>query len=558
LQRLLHPVERFLLGMTRAYERVLTRSLGHRRPVLIAVTLLFLGSMALLPLLGRDFFPQVDAGQLTVFFRCATGTKLEKTNERLGKFEAFLQEVIPPSDIRMIVSEVGVANNWSAAYTPNAGPQDAVIKVQLNEARSRSSQKFAQLVRQEFERRQQLDPDFADLRISFDTGGMVSAALNYGASSPIEIQLAGGAAQDAYALAREIRDRVRPVPGAADVRILQRFDYPQLLIEIDRKKANQLGLDVYEVFQTVTTALNSSITVDRNFWIDPKTNNQYWIGVQYYDKSETSLQEITNISLKSPRTGEVVNLGTVVKFRRQDSAPAEVVHADLASIVSVMVNTDGRDIGGVVGDIERELQGLELPRGMVLRLSGEYQRMNESFGNLGFGLALASVLVYLLMVALFRSYLTPFIIMFAIPLGLIGVVLTLFLTGTTLNVQSLMGVIFMVGIVVANSTLLVDFANKQRDLGVPVHKAIVTAATTRLRPILMTFLATFLALLPMAIGLGKGSEANVPLGRAVVGGLLTSTALNLFVVPILYTLLNRDRPAVDDESDVMPETPAAP
>ncbi len=547
LQRLLHPAERFLLGLTRRYERLLEVALRHRKLVLSSVAVLFVGSVALLPFIGRDFFPQVDSGQLTVYFRCATGTKLEKTNERLAKFEGFLQEMIPADDVRMIVSEVGVANNWSAAYTPNSGPQDAVIKIQLTDTRLLTSQQYASLLRKEFERRQQIDSDFADLRISFDTGGMVSAALNYGATSPIEIQVVGGAQQDAYAKAREIRDLVTPVAGSADVRILQRFDYPQLLIEIDRQKANQLGLDVYEVFQTVTTALNSSITVDRNFWIDPKSNNQYWIGVQYYEKSEASLQEVNNITLKAPRTGEVVNLGTVVKFRRQDSAPAEVIHDNLASIVSVLVNTDGRDIGGVVSDINRQIKDVTLPRGMVLRMSGEYQRMNESFGNLGFGLALASILVYLLMVALFRSYLSPFIIMFAIPLGLIGVLATLFLTGTTLNVQSLMGVIFMVGIVVANSTLLVDFANKQRDLGAPVHKAITTAAATRLRPILMTFLATFLALMPMAIGLGKGSEANVPLGRAVVGGLLTSTVLNLFVVPILYTLLNRDQPSLTGE-----------
>jgi multidrug efflux pump subunit AcrB len=206
----------------------------------------------------------------------------------------------------------------------------------------------------------------------------------------------------------------------------------------------------------------------------------------------------------------------------------------------VLVNTENRDIGGVAGDIREKLKAVTVPPGMRIDLRGEFSRMNESFGNLGFGLVMASILVYLLLVALFRSFVGPFIIMFAVPLGLIGVLAMLFLTRTTLNVQSSMGVIFMVGIVVANSTLLVDFANKQRDLGASVHKAISVAAATRLRPILMTFLATFLALLPMAIGLGKGSEANVPLGRAVVGGLLTSTALNLFVVPILYTLLNRD------------------
>jgi len=239
-------------------------------------------------------------------------------------------------------------------------------------------------------------------------------------------------------------------------------------------------------------------------------------------------------------SGEVVKLGTLVQFRRLDAAPAELTHDNLANIISVQVNTEGRDIGGVATDVQRRLEGLELPRCMVVRLTGEYQRMNESFGNLGVGLVLAALLVYLLMVAQFRSYLSPFIIMFAVPLGLIGVLLTLYLTHTTLNVWSSMGVIFMVGIVVANSVLLVDFANKQRQLGASVREAITTAASIRLRPIIMIFLATFLDLLPMAIGLGKGSEANVPLARAVVGGLLASTALTLFVVPVMYTLFNRD------------------
>jgi multidrug efflux pump subunit AcrB len=300
---------------------------------------------------------------------------------------------------------------------------------------------------------------------------------------------------------------------------------------------------VQEVFQTVTTVLNSSVSVDRNFWLDPRNGNQYWLAVQYEEKTETSLQELRNIPMTSPRTGETVKLGTLVQFQRLDAAPAELTHDNLANVISVLINTDGRDIGGVATDVESRLADMELPRGMAIRLTGEYQRMNESFSNLGAGLGLASLLVYLLMVAQFRSFLSPLIIMLAVPLGLIGVLLMLFLTGTTLNVWSLMGVIFMVGIGVANSVLLVDFANKQRAQGVSVRQAITTAATIRLRPILMTFLATFLDLLPMAIGMGKGSEANIPLARAVVGGLVASTILTLFVVPILYTLLNRDQPA---------------
>jgi multidrug efflux pump subunit AcrB len=540
-RRFHHGVERFLGGLARRYERVLRVALRFRALVLSAVALLFLAALGLLPFIGREFFPQVDSGQLTIYFRCTTGTKLEKTNERLGKFEAFLKEHIPPSDLRMIVSEVGTTTNWSAAYTANSGPQDAVVKVQLTDERSRTAQEFAALLRHRFEERQAYDEDFRDLRISFDTGGMVSAALNYGASSPIEVQVVAKTISDANAKAREIRDLASTVPGTADVRILQRFDYPQIYIEIDRKEAQRLGLNVHEVFQTVTTALNSSVVVDRNFWLDPQTGNQYWVGVQYEEeKLQTDLEEVKKISLTSRTTGKVVELGELVTFRR-DSGPAELTHDNLANVVSVMVNTEGRDLGGVAADIQAKLDGLELPRGMTVRMSGEYQRMTESFGNLGLGLVLAAVLVYLLMVAQFRSYLSPLIILFAVPLGLIGVLFTLYLTRTTLNVQSAMGVIFMVGIVVANSTLLVDFANRLRTEGVPVYDAITAAARIRLRPILMTFLATFLDLLPMAIGMGKGSEANVPLARAVVGGLLASTCLTLFVVPIMYTLFNRDQ-----------------
>jgi hydrophobic/amphiphilic exporter-1 (mainly G- bacteria), HAE1 family len=289
--------------------------------------------------------------------------------------------------------------------------------------------------------------------------------------------------------------------------------------------------------------MNSSIQVDRNFWIDSKSGNQYFIVVQYPEKTDRSLEEVLSIPVSLPGSTDVVTLGTFVKVSPEYPGPAEVIHENLARVFSVKVNTDGRDIGSLARKIERRLAPVraELPAGMVLTMSGEYQRMVESFGNLGGGLALAALLVYLLMVAQFRSYLSPLIIMFAVPLGLIGVLFTLYLTRTTLNVQSAMGVIFMVGIVVANSTLLVDFANRQRAAGVSVHDAIANAARIRLRPILMTFLATFLDLLPMAIGIGKGSEANVPLARAVVGGLLASTVLTLIVVPVLYTVFHRDQ-----------------
>lgn len=543
-------VEGFLHGLTVRYSVLLKFTLRNRLLTLASVGALLLISLTLLLGIGREFFPQVDAGQITIYFRCPTGMKIEKTNERLDAFETFLKQHIRPHDLRMIISEVGVTTNWSAAYTPNSGPQDAVIKIQLTEERTLTAQQYAALLRQKFEERQHTDSDFSDLRISFDTGGMVSSALNYGATSPIEVQVVGGSLQDANAKAREIAERIRSVRGTADVRILQRFDYPQMMIEIDRKKAHLHGLNVPEVFQTVTTALNSSVVVDRNFWLDPKSGNQYWIGVQYSEEDlETDLENVKKISLKS-NSGAVVNLGTLVSFRRRDAGPAELTHDNLANVVSVMVNTNGRDLGGVASAIQKRIKDVEKPRGMIVRMKGEYERMNESFGNLGGGLLLATVLVYLLMVAQFRSFLSPLIILFAVPLGLIGVLWMLYLTRTTLNVQSSMGVIFMVGLVVANATLLVDFANNMRNSGATVYEAITGAAAIRLRPILMTFLATFLDLLPMALAFGKGSEANAPLARAVIGGLLASTALTLFVVPIMYTLLNRDARTAEEVSEM--------
>ncbi len=555
--RLYSIFDQALGSLTRRYQKFLSWSLDNRFLVLALVGVLFVGSLGLVLVIGREFFPQVDSGQITIFVRCPTGTKLEKTTERVAALEKFIQQTLPPADLKMIVSELGLTTNWSAAYTANSGPQDAVVKLQLTEARRKTSQQYASELRRKFLERQQRDPQLDGLRLSFDTGGMVSAALNYGATSPIEIQVIGGTAQEANDKAVEIRDRIRTLPGAADVQIQQRLDYPQRLIEIDRVKAERHNLDVRDVFQTVTTALNSSIQVDRNFWIDPKTGNQYFIVVQYPEKTDRKLDEVLNIPVTLPGSTEVVTLSTFVKISPEYPGPAEVVHDNLARVSSVLVNTDGRDIGSLAAKIQQRLAPIEenLPQGMVITMSGEYQRMNESFANLGGGLVLATILVYLLMVAQFRSYLSPLIIMFAVPLGLIGVLLTLYVTHTTLNVQSAMGVIFMVGIVVANSTLLVDFANKQRTQGFSVRQAISRAAGVRLRPILMTFLATFLDLLPMAIGMGKGSEANVPLARAVVGGLLVSTFLTLIVVPVLYTLFHREAPAAaePEENASLPE-----
>ncbi|HTK78507.1 MAG TPA: efflux RND transporter permease subunit, partial [Gemmataceae bacterium] len=444
----------------------------------------------------------------------------------------------------MIVSEIGLNPDWSAAYTPNAGQQDAVIRVQLSEARTLSAQKYAIRLRHAAAR----DGRFNDLRISFDTGGMVSAALNYGASSPIDVEITGGTPERSMNLARDIQSRIMGVRGAADIHVAQRMDAPYLILDVDRQKAASVGLSARDVMLQVVAAINSSTSINRNFWIDARSGNQYYVAVQYPEDPDRKIEDLQNVMATGTNQLSTVPLGSLVNIR-SSTAAVEVNHSDLQPVVNVLVNTEDRDTAGVANAIAKRLADLSVPKGMHVELKGEYARMTDSFKSLSFGLAMASVLVYLLMVPLFRSFVGPFIILFTVPLGLIGVLTTLYLTRTTLNVQSMVGVIFLVGIVVSNGVLLLDFANQRRRAGATVREAITQAATVRFRPIIMTFLATFLDLLPLAIGLGKGSEAITPLARAVVGGLLTSTFLTLFVVPILYTILIRERSGPEPDLD---------
>ncbi len=400
----------------------------------------------------------------------------------------------------------------------------------------------------------------------------MSAALNFGLPSPIDVRVGGNDLHIARGIAEEVLRAVRSVPGAVDGRIQQRLDYPAIKAEIDRERAARLGLTPKAAVQNVVASLNSSINFDPAFWIDPSNGNHYLLGVQYREDAIESMKTLEDIPMTAgdrmrfrhdgfgadatppmvAASPAPVLLRNFARFTRA-SAPTEVSHVNISRVIDVYANVAGRDVGGVAADIERRIEPLraKLPAGYSIDLRGEVQSMRESFASLRFGFLLAAAFVYLVMVAQFRSFLDPFIIMFAVPLGLIGVVAVLLATGTTVNIQSFMGVIFMVGIAVSNSVLLVEFANRRRAAGVGVEESVVQAATVRLRPIVMTSLAAVLGLLPMAIGFGRGSEANVPLARAVVGGLGVSTVLTLFVVPVLYQLLKARRSVfrVDPESE---------
>ncbi|HTU22133.1 MAG TPA: efflux RND transporter permease subunit [Gemmataceae bacterium] len=587
--RIHHRIELFLDNATQSYEVNLHRVMRHRFKLLGFTVLLIVLAGFLAPRVGREFFPQVDAGQITVYLRCPSNMRLDATTRRVAAFEEFVKEVIPVKEREMIVSEVGLDPDWSAAYTANSGQQDAVVRIQLSEARTKSSQQYAEELRRRFDEQKH----FADLRISFDTGGMVSTALNNGASSPIDIQVTGGSRDQGLALATQIRNRVAGVNGVVDARVLQRLDAPYLVINVNREKAATAGLSPTEVIQQAVAAMNSSISIDRNFWIDVKSGNQYFVAVQYPENPSMTLDDLLNVEAKGPNQKYPVKLSSLAQFRRRTGA-VEINHDSLQRVYNIQMNLEGRDIGHVAKEVQtslkslpvppglrwikeghqhklvkdksapldaakssREPHGVTLAEGMSWTMRGEYERMNESFYNLGMGLAGAVVLVYLLQVALFRSWLGPLVIMCTVPLGLIGVVFMLYLTGTTLNVQSEMGAIFLVGIEVNTGVLMADFANTQRKLGMSAKDAIIKAATIRFRPILMTFLACFIDLIPMAIGLERGSEANVPLARAVIGGLLCSTALSRFVLPVLYSLLiqDGDDSAADIEAELADEPP---
>ena len=531
------------------YLRGLDWCLRNPAKLIVAIVILFVGSLFLLPQIGREFFPQVDAGQITLRLRTPSNLRLDSAEERVKSVENFLQKNIPAPEREMIVSEIGLNPDWSAAYTTNSGQQDAVIRVQLTPSRTKSAQEYAVLLRKAF----QEEPAFVDLRVEFDTGGMVSTALNQGTSSPIDIEIQGGTTtQELLAVARQIRGLVTPIPGTADVRIQQRDDAPYLALDIDRVKAAQLGLTTEDVILQVVVALNSSVSVNRNFWVDSQSGNQYYVGVQFPEDAGRRLEDVLSMSVAAANGQRTsINLGTLVTPRRTNGE-VEINHVALKRVANIYVNTEGRDLASVASDIQKAIAGVKLPEGFRMTLKGEYGRMNDSFRQLAVGILLAIALVYLLQVTLFRSWIAPGVIMFSVPLGFIGVLWMLFLTRTTLNVQSLIGATFLIGIAVNNGVLLVDFANRRRKESLlSAKEAMREAAATRFRPILMTFFATVLAMAPMAMGVSRGAEAATPLARAIIGGLLSSTFLTLFLVPVLYALLVRRPPAEPPDLDVV-------
>jgi HAE1 family hydrophobic/amphiphilic exporter-1 len=524
------------------YERSVRRAL--RRPGLTVAVLssVFVASLGLYPLLGLAFFPRTDAGQFTINLKVPTGTRIELTEQYVAKVENLIRHAVDPRDLKMVVSNIGIVPGFSALYSSNAGPYTATIQVALTDGHKVGSFAYMDRIRD------QIASQYPDLRTFFSSGSMVDAVLNSGMPAPIDVQVSSSSLKRAYKVAQGLAANIRRLDGVGEVYVPQDMDYPAVRFDVDRVHAAELGLSPKEIVDNVITALNSNTMIAPNYWVDHKTGNDYFLTVQYYEHGQPAIHnviDLKNIPLRAPNLSEPTTLDSVVKLVNVQT-PTEVDHYQIQRVADVYVTPAGEDLGKVASGIDKLAAGMHLPGNVRVDLRGMVQGMRASFRSFAIGLSLAGVLLYLILVAQFRSFKDPLLIMLAIPMGFIGVLVILPLTHTTLNVMSLMGVLMLVGIAASNSILIVEFAHRLEEQARSVEDAVIGSCRVRLRPILMTSLATIIGLLPMALKLGTGSEQYAPLARAIIGGLAASVILTVYIVPAAYLLVyrNRDIPRV--------------
>ena len=518
------------------YQGVLDLALVRPMATVLGISGLFLFSLALYPLIGKAYFPRTDPGQFVINLKAPTGTRIELTDQLVTNVENLVREVVPKKELRILVSNIGIGPGFSSIYTPNSGPHNAFLQVGLQHDHHTSSFEYMDRVRAKLIR------ELPQVSAYFQTGGLVDAILNLGLPAPLDIQVSGMNLEDAHKSAMEIAQRVRALPGVSDVLVPQDIDYPALKLDIDRIRASELGLSEKEIVGNVITALTSDQMIAPSYWVDPKTGNDYFLTVQYPENIVKNMADLASVPLRGAQSVKPTRLDTVSAIRHFN-APTEVDHYQLMRVMDVYVSPAGEDLSQVLSGVQQILHQTKLPENVRVEVRGSARAMQVSFRSFGFGLLLSTLLVYLILVAQFESFLDPFLILLAVPTGLTGVLLILFTTGTTLNIMSLMGVVMMVGIVVSNSILIVEFTRRLRAEGRSLREAVALACRVRLRPVLMTSLATLIGLLPMATKLGTGSEAYAPLARAIIGGLAVSVVLTVFIVPAAYYVIYRRQEA---------------
>jgi multidrug efflux pump subunit AcrB len=520
--------------MLNFYERWVRKALARPRDVVVGFVIFFLLCFLLFPLIGVAFFPQTDAGQFVISVKAPTGTRIELTEGYVKQVEEIVRQVVKPEDLSTVVSNIGVTPDLSSLFTPNSGMHTAIVQVGLKEDHRVSSFTYMKEVRA------RISSEFPQLRTYFQSGGLVDSVLNQGMPAPIDVQVSGIDLHNDDRIAQDLARQIKSLKDVSDVYIPQDMDYPALQVNVNRARASQLGLSPKEVIDNLITALTSDVMIAPSYWVDPKSGNNYFVSVQYPENQVKSIEELKAMTLGSP-TARMHTYPIQVADVTPIRTPTEVDHYQLQRTVDVYVAPAGEDMGKPAREISKIIDATKLPANIRVNVRGLIVTMQASFRSFGFGLLLAILLVYLILVAQFASFTDPFLIVLAVPTGLVGVIFTLAFTNTTLNIQSLMGVVMLQGMVVSNSILIVDFANVLRTEGHTVIEAVAHACRIRLRPILMTSLATVVGLLPMAFKLETGSEAYAPLARVIIGGLLTSIVLTIFVVPAAYLLIYQRR-----------------
>ncbi|MEA2544172.1 MAG: hypothetical protein QOH35_5538, partial [Acidobacteriaceae bacterium] len=533
-------------------KRALVRPGFTAAVILGGVALVILG---LFPFLGRAYFPRTDPGQFVINVRMPSGTRLENSNRYIARVEKIIRDTVRPRDLGMIVSNIGVYPDLSAIYTTNASMDTAFVQTSLKEDHSLGSYEYMARVRERLAR------EMPELTAYFQAGGLVDSVINQGLAAPIDVQVSSNNMHGAFDLARSLSQKIKALPNVSDVYIPQDLNYPGLALNIDRERASLIGLSAKDVVDNVITALTSNGMVAPSYWIDPKTGNNYLVTVQYANRviNHMTMEDFQNIPLRGTRppgfdpmqegrsagdpgghTAGYTPLRSVAQIK-QINTPTEVDHYQIRRVIDIYVATKTEALQQVGKEVNRLLADTRTDKNTRIAVRGAAVSMNESFRDFGLGLLISIALVYLILMAQFTSFIDPLIILMAIPPGLAGVVMILLFTGSTLNIMSLMGMIMMTGIVVSNSILIVEFSGILHAEGLPLLEATVLACKVRLRPILMTSLATLLGMIPMALGLEAGSEQYAPLARAIIGGLGVSVVVTVFLVPAVYLAIHTRR-----------------
>jgi HAE1 family hydrophobic/amphiphilic exporter-1 len=550
------------------YERWVRRALQRPGLTVALLSSLFAVSLAIYPLLGLAFFPKTDAGQFTINLKVPTGTRIELTDDYVAKVEDLIRHQVEPKDLKRIVSNIGVVPDFSALYTTNSGPYTATVQVALNEPHSLSSFAYMDRVQKAMASR------FPDIRTFFSSGSMVDAILNMGMPAPIDVQVSSPDLHEIYGIAQHLSNRFREIHGVGQIYIPQDMNYPALRLDVNRVHAGELGLSQKDVVDNVITALNSNYMIAPNYWVDRKSGNDYYLTVQYFEHGDAAIHNMTDLgqiplrdangdSLSCGPSGTppspggqpawacngsrpTTALSNVVNIH-EVMTPTEVDHYQIQRAIDIYVTPSGEDLGRVTSAVRDILSKEKIPGNVRVNLRGMVQGMEASFKSFALGFLISFVLLFLILTAQFKSFIDPFLIMLAIPMGFIGVLIILPLTHSTLNVMSLMGVLMLVGIADSNSILIVDFAHNLERQGLSPADAVITACRVRLRPILMTSLATIIGMIPMALKLGTGAEQYTPMARAIIGGLTSSVLLTIFIVPAAYLLIYGKRGAGNSE-----------